>query len=480
MPKPWRLIKDEMEALKEDFVGYERFRALCREHGIDEVGEQDTLLTLLNNLGIALNFDALKVYNRAVLKPEWLTQAVYRIINAYQTAEQFGSFHAGEVGRLLDDRKYGKDKVDPGKYPPETYEFIGEVMRIFELCYPLASNNQGRAYMIPELLKVEEDDGGFVTDGCARLTISYPGFLPPSVFSRFIVQMHPWLVKEYCWRTGVRLRYAHEDAEGLVKLDRQDRKIEIWTSGTGGRRLMEFIRDTFTGLHAEFDGLVAQELVPLEKEQFVDYEELVGYEKEGITIFFSGVLRKKFFVKDLLDPIESAQRRKENLIPVDVFVSYSHQYPEHKEKFVSHMSVYKKGKKVKLWEDGQIKPGEAWLKEIWNAHGRAQIVVCLISAEFIQSDYCNDKEFKAAIEKEDKEEADVILVQVEACHWQMIPEMERKQIIPSKPVASYENVNDGWFEVVKALEPIIEKWHQRINSGRPPYDSRNFVHGKLR
>ena len=405
---------------------------------------------------------------------------MYRIINAQQTAAQYGEFNTDQIGELFDDKKYKDDKVNPARYPSECYGFIAEAMSEFELCYRFPDQSRQKSYLIPDLLPVEENDGGFDKEGCARLMISYPGFLPPSIFPRFIVQMNPWLVKENCWRTGVRLSHAEWNAEGLVLLERKEKKIKIFTAGKEARRLMGFIRDTLKLLNEGFKELKTVEQVPLTKGYSVSYEALVSHERRNIPEYFCGELDQFFKVAELLNGIEFEQRRIKDQRPVQIFLSYSRAHPAHKRKFETHMAWHTKSGKVKIWVDERMDADQILDPTLERALRESQIVVCLLSPEYIESPYCYELEFSSALKLEAEDKLSLVLVQVVSNGWYRIPEMKKKLVIPDKPIASMgENIDGAWDQVVGRLDPIIEKWHQRINTQRKdqsnPYLNFDFL-----
>ena len=77
--------------MSEDFIGYDTFRALCRKQGILEEMDSDKLSWVLHCLGIALNYrDDLRLRETSVLRPEWVTNGIYGILNAKPVADRQG------------------------------------------------------------------------------------------------------------------------------------------------------------------------------------------------------------------------------------------------------------------------------------------------------------------------------------------------------------------------------------------------------
>ena len=58
----------------------------------------------------------------------------------------------------------------------------------------------------------------------------------------------------------------------------------------------------------------------------------------------------------------------------------------------SKLSYLERNRKISYWSDSKIKPGERWLDEIDKAMNRSKIAVFLVSANFLNSDFCMDHE----------------------------------------------------------------------------------------
>ncbi len=79
-------VKDALEAEKargKDLIPRERYRELCEEQGLDDPEDQETLLALLHDLGVVLDFRneaGEPLVPEGILNPNWVTDGVYRIL----------------------------------------------------------------------------------------------------------------------------------------------------------------------------------------------------------------------------------------------------------------------------------------------------------------------------------------------------------------------------------------------------------------
>jgi anti-sigma regulatory factor (Ser/Thr protein kinase) len=118
------------------------------------------------------------------------------------------------------------------------------------------------------------------------------------------------------------------------------------------------------------------------------------------------------------------------------------------------------------WHDRQIGAGEDWKSSIDERLERADIILLLVSADFLESDYCFDIEMKRALQRHDAGEARVIPIIVRACDWTSSP-FGRLQALPrdGKPVSSWESPDEAWASVASEIRGAVG-W-------RPPITARS-------
>ena len=93
---------------------------------------------------------------------------------------------------------------------------------------------------------------------------------------------------------------------------------------------------------------------------------------------------------------------------LEVFYSYSHKDEALRDELEKHLALLKRQGLITNWHDRRIGAGDEWRDQI-DAHARsAQIILLLISADFLASDYCYDVEMKLALERHAAHEAVVI------------------------------------------------------------------------
>jgi hypothetical protein len=95
-----------------------------------------------------------------------------------------------------------------------------------------------------------------------------------------------------------------------------------------------------------------------------------------------------------------------------VFISYSHLDEQYKVDLLKHLEPLRRQGLIESWHDRKIKPGEEWEKKISSSLEEANIILLLISIDFINSSYCYDIELDRALERHEAGEARTGLINV--------------------------------------------------------------------
>jgi replicative DNA helicase len=147
-----------------------------------------------------------------------------------------------------------------------------------------------------------------------------------------------------------------------------------------------------------------------------------------------------------------------SLTPVGVFFSYSHKDEHFKEQLDTHLSILQRKGLINTWNDRKISPGQDWESIIEAQLDRADIVLFLISPDFVASDYCYGKEMLRALERHERNEAKVIPIIVRPVDWSDAP-FSRLQVLPKdgKPVVSWAIQDQAWLDVEQGIRKSVEE-----------------------
>jgi hypothetical protein len=95
---------------------------------------------------------------------------------------------------------------------------------------------------------------------------------------------------------------------------------------------------------------------------------------------------------------------------IRLFFSYSHQDEALRDELAKHLSLLERDGVLSSWHDLAIVPGSEWAGHIDQHLEQTQIILLLISADFLASDYCYDRELTRAMERHEAGEAVVMPV----------------------------------------------------------------------
>lgn len=147
---------------------------------------------------------------------------------------------------------------------------------------------------------------------------------------------------------------------------------------------------------------------------------------------------------------------------VRLFYSYSHKDEVHRKKLKNHLAVLRRRGLISEWHDREITAGTEWKGEIDENLELAQVILLLISDDFLGSDYCYDIEMKRALERHEVREARVIPVILRDCDWKTA-EFSKLQALPKdgKPVTSWRNRDEAYLDVAKGIRKVVEELTHR-------------------
>lgn len=471
-PSEWRQIKEALPRKKKSWLTFDDFRDFCAKQGIDQAKDQEALADNLHHLGLMLSYrkdEALRDFG--VLNPQWVTKGIYQILNSAQLRKAQGKFTPKAFADVLPNKSY----------PKAVHPYLLALMRKFQLCHPL--DDKGEKHLIPELLTKEEPelDKDFPPDKCLGFEYRYDTVLPEGLLPRFIVETYFLREPKLVWRTGVVLERAN--CRALVRGDIQGRQVLIRVTGVGNgqRELLGIIREHFERIHRSFEKLPVTELVPIPKypQITVPYEELLAYERAGDNEYKVVIDRApvKFSVAELLDGVDLPGSR--NLVPLPgssielyavplVFISYAHEDERFRDELRGALTAYERTRTLEIVDDTCIMPGQKWENEILSKVESADIVILLLSNDFIRSDYCFQKEMQIARERDREGDCTIVPIVVRACAYEKLELGQLQAILPNgKPIKQNKDRDAAWLEVTKQLDKVIARFDEEVNEAEP-------------
>src|SRR5438874_2667865 len=142
---------------------------------------------------------------------------------------------------------------------------------------------------------------------------------------------------------------------------------------------------------------------------------------------------------------------------IEIFCSYAHEDETWLRKLETHLSLLKRQGLVSLWHDRHIAPGTDWAKTIDIRLETASVILLLVSADFLASDYCYGIEMKRALERHEAGEARMVPILLRPVDWEGAP-FAHLQALPThaKPISSWRDTDRALADVAAGLRRVLE------------------------
>lgn len=138
-----------------------------------------------------------------------------------------------------------------------------------------------------------------------------------------------------------------------------------------------------------------------------------------------------------------------------VFVSYSHKDERYREELGKHLALLERQGLIDAWHDRRIGPGDHVDHSIAAWIDAADIVLVLVSADFLSSTYCQDVELVRAMERHDEGAAKLVPIIVRPCDWHSAP-FGRLNALPRDgvPISEFPNPDVAFKQVALAIRSL--------------------------
>ncbi|OBX25569.1 hypothetical protein A9996_08985 [Gelidibacter algens] len=176
----------------------------------------------------------------------------------------------------------------------------------------------------------------------------------------------------------------------------------------------------------------------------------------------------------------------------EVFISYAHDNLNDREELIKHLTVLKRQGLISDWSDKKLIAGEDWDQVIKKKLDDADIVVFLVSSEFLASDYINTFEVEETLKKHHENTVQIFPIILNNCMWQQT-KLNSFQAVPSyegrlKPISEWADKNKAYYTVsIELMRSIkgdisddshltkiydykkaVSKWERKANNENSP------------
>jgi hypothetical protein len=139
------------------------------------------------------------------------------------------------------------------------------------------------------------------------------------------------------------------------------------------------------------------------------------------------------------------------------FISYSHRDEVFRQELETHLAPLRRQGLLSVWHDRRITAGDALDDAISEHLESADLILMLISADFVASDYCYAREMARALERHEAKAARAISIICRPCDFHGLP-FARFVLLPTdaKAVSSWADRDAAWVDVVRGIRRGLE------------------------
>lgn len=167
------------------------------------------------------------------------------------------------------------------------------------------------------------------------------------------------------------------------------------------------------------------------------------------------------YTKPIDPPVENKQPEAKKS-PIEVFISYSRKDKLLRDQLADQLANLRRQNIIRDWFDGDIVPGTEWRKQIQQHLESAQIILLLISADFMASDFCYSAEMTRVLQRHEAGKARVLPILLRPTDYEGAPFSELL-LLPSdgKPITTWTNQDAAFADIVAGIRRAINDWNKK-------------------
>ncbi|WP_020560643.1 COR domain-containing protein [Thiofilum flexile] len=432
LPNSWLSVQSELERLRSEntkTIPFAHFEQLCIGHGISNTA---WFVKYLHDTGV-LFYKADIFQNQIILDQNWAIEAVYKV---FDPNKKFRARIERAGGLLAPD---DLEDIWPNEKEAEREIYL-EFMKNCHIGYAKTYDYKKRLtqydFIIPALLPqntpIKTSWGRDQADDWI-LTVDYP-FLHRSIVERLIIklgekyqdQSTPWFNGVYCVTPQGKILM-----EAMLDNKKLSNKGQVCFKLRGERldplllELRKFIQDASP--HRR-------------------YEESLT--KQGATEPLKPLTANSFQEE------ESTMDQK-----IKIFISYSHAdekpFLEKTEQCLKNLG---RALPIEFWHDRKLLAGSSVHDVIFKQLKQADIVILLVSPDFIASDYCFTREIVEALKIYEKEQNIIIPIIIRETEGWRDYDIGNITALPTdgRPFKKWADPDEFWADVQKGLRLTIQ------------------------
>jgi hypothetical protein len=197
------------------------------------------------------------------------------------------------------------------------------------------------------------------------------------------------------------------------------------------------------------------------EQELVDIQQVAGQDGTGREAELRADLQQNTDKRLRAAQREQHSRQK----PAAVFVSYAREDAKMRDKLSDHLGGLRTGGYISVWSDGQIVPGQEWAPEITRRLDEADIILLLVTASFLGSEFIGQVELVRALERHRRGEAIVIPVILRPADWQSAG-LDGLQALPTdgKAVTTWADQDRAFLDIAQGVHRAVRAWRASLVS----------------
>ena len=309
-PRSWLRIRDQVlnmdKTMNAAYLSHVEFKEICMKSGVHQPEIIESLRDWFTDLGVSFCYHKHGCSeNYVVLRPDWITNAIYIILFNKHSAQGNGIISHKAICRLLAERHADIKCVLPGiTYTEEETKFVLSIIRQFQLSYKFDDVSE----FMPILCQSNSPSIAldFASDPLTQEFRMIYDYLPNNVIHRLMVRRQNELDTENVWLTGAHFVLGNTSGlSAVVRIDGNVLKINIRSSrGIAPSQYRDPIIKDVEEISRELTLKITERQLAYkagDSVEYFDYDELMGYQQCGMENIYSKKHRKLIKIKDILN-----------------------------------------------------------------------------------------------------------------------------------------------------------------------------------
>lgn len=386
------------------------------------------------------------------LSPSWVTEVIYEILDL-SVLENNGEF----------DRKHIESKIQ--QFGDGNAEVFIALLKKFNLIF---ENPESGQFIAPQYLPENLSEKKMSMGTWNRLKYIFKDFLhptfylrsadflPPSIMLRFLSFYGPRVIDQIYWKNGI--AFMIEGIEVVILAEYKSFTFKIFVDNDN-KYVQGLVFNTLFQLLESSEKME----IGVKNNCYVLFSELKKYISNDKVANVNGDLVDCDAFRHFLTLKENYMKDENVLFNskkiIKIFVSYAHEDQLIKDALVNtHLKAIGNhyDDNIIVWTDAEIKPGCNWDDTIINELELSDIVLFLITSNFLASDYILNTEIKKAIGRFKQKKQIIVPIYLQEVSKKLLPFKEKQYLPNGTALENWKSKSKGWTKIQDGIIDIID------------------------